>query len=377
MVTHPVHGDGIVLRAFQPGDADDLVTACNDPLVRRYLPRLPSPYTHEHAVGWIGSGALAAFAAGGAAFAVADPASDRLLGGAGLDRPLPERQQAEVGYWTAPWARGRKVATAALRTLADWAFSRADLARLELLTDWTNTASQRVADAAGFRREGVRRGAAPAVDGADRLDLLVFARLAGDPPGPVARVLPDLPGGELSDGVVTLRPMTADDAGFLQQLYSVRDVAATSVPPGPPQPWETSQRSARAAARWLAGERAELIVCDAATGAPAGEIQLCWRDPARTEATVGYSLLPERRGRGWATLAMQLVALWTFAETGTGRLVAASLPQNEASHRVLIRAGFRREGTLRSGLRAADGTRVDGIQYALVADDLLDAVTRN
>ena len=75
------------------------------------------------------------------------------------------------------------------------------------------------------------------------------------PPGPVARLLPDLPGGELTDGVVTLRPLTPDDAAFHATLASLPDVVATSVPPQAPDPEEVARRCVRSAARWLAGER--------------------------------------------------------------------------------------------------------------------------
>jgi RimJ/RimL family protein N-acetyltransferase len=134
------------------------------------------------------------------------------------------------------------------------------------------------------------------------------------------------------------------------------------------------RRCVRAPGRWLAGARAELVIEDAATGAPAGEIQLTWAVPGGDEAAIGYTLLPAWRGRGYATRAVLLLALWAFAETGSGRLVATALPDNVASRRVLERAGFRSEGRLRSALRAADGSRVDGVRHALVAEDVLRTV---
>ena len=68
------------------------------------------------------------------------------------------RQAGEIGYWCAPWARGRGVMSAAVRLVRDWAFDELELERLELTTDVDNIGSQRVAQAAGFRREGVMRG---------------------------------------------------------------------------------------------------------------------------------------------------------------------------------------------------------------------------
>src|SRR5512139_3521488 len=109
--------DAVALRPFRPDDEEDLAAGCADPLTQRYLPLLPSPYTLVEARHWITEGAPGAVAAGGWAYAFADPASDRLLGGGGVR--LTGHGSAEIGYWVAPWARGTGVATAATRLMAD------------------------------------------------------------------------------------------------------------------------------------------------------------------------------------------------------------------------------------------------------------------
>jgi RimJ/RimL family protein N-acetyltransferase len=369
VIAAPIDGDGVRLRAFGPADADDLIAGCNDPLTHHFLPALPSPYTRVDAGWWIQEGAPAAFAGGGAAYAVADPATDRLLGGVGLDRFVPIRQQCEIGYWVAPWARRRGVAAAAVRALSARSFAEGT-ARLELLTEWTNVASQRVALAAGFTREGVRRSAATTRDGL-REDHVVFARLADDPPGPVPRLVPDLPGGELTDTVVALRPLTARDLDFHREVQALPEVIATSVPPVPPDPAELARRCARAPARWLAGERVDLVIEEVASRRPVGEIGLYYQEPVTGQAMIGYSMLPARRGLGYATRAVELLSLWALAETDIGRLVAGAAPDNSASQRVLQKAGFRREGYLRSRLPGVGGPRVDDVLFALVAEDVL------
>lgn len=369
MIVEAAGDAGVRLRAFRDGDVDDLVDACADPLIHSFLPLLPTPFTRADAERWVSEGAPSAFAVGGAAYAVADPDTDRLIGTVGLDRCDHGRRQAEIGYWTAPWARGRGVARAAVSALTETAFADG-FGRLELLTDWANAASQRVALACGFTREGVRRGGAAHPDGGRR-DLIVFARLADDPPGPVDRLLPDLPDGELTDGTVTLRPLTPGDIAFRQELASVPDVIATSVPPVPPDREESERRCTRSAALWLAGMRAELVIVDTASGTPAGSLGLFYQEPETGQAMIGYSMLPAWRGRGYASRAVTLVALWAFAETAIGRLIAGTLPDNIGSQRVLQRAGFRREGYLRSRLPGAAGGRTDDVQFALVAEDLL------
>ena len=84
---------------------------------------------------------------------------DGVVGGIGV-RFLSDLDDgcAEIGYWVAAEARGRGVATAATRAAARWAFGAVpELARIQLRADVENVASNRVAEKAGFTREGVLR----------------------------------------------------------------------------------------------------------------------------------------------------------------------------------------------------------------------------
>lgn len=369
MTADRLDGDGIRLRRFTSGDLDAVVAGYDDPLTQRFMPLIPRPFTSDHAEWYITEGAAAAFADGGGAYAIVDPATDRLLGGIGIAPYQRSRRQGEIGYWIGPWARGRGAATAAVRTLSAHAYATGT-ARLELLTHWENNASQRVALAAGFQPEGVRRGALPNRTGGQD-DLLAFARIADDPDGPIERLLPDLPSGELTDGVVTLRPLTGADETFYTDLHMQPDVVATSVPPIAPGPAEIHRRCTRAPARWLLGERADLVIVDTATGTAAGEIGLFYQEPATAQAMIGYSMLPGWRGRGYPSRAAALLALWAFAETGIARLIAGALPTNLASQRVLEKAGFRREAYMKSRLPGPDGRRSDDVQFVLLAEDVI------
>jgi RimJ/RimL family protein N-acetyltransferase len=367
-----IDGVGVRLRGYRPDDLDDVVAGYGDAGAQRFMPLVPSPFTRRHGEWYIRDAAPAAFAEGGAAYAIADPETDRLLGGIGINRVQPTRAQGEIGYWVGPWARGRGVASAAVRALTEHAF-RTGTVRLELLTHWDNAASQRVALAAGYQREGVRRGALPNRDGGHD-DLLAFARVADDPPGPIPRLLPDLPGGKLTDGVVTLRPLVVADFGFCAELHSDPDVVATSVPPEPPSDDKILRRCAWAAAHWINGDRADLVIVDAATGSPVGDIGLFYQEPSTAQAMIGYSMLAAWRGRGFATRAAQLLSLWVFAETNIARLIAGTLPTNLGSQRVLEKAGFTREAYLRSRLPGPNGRRIDDVQFVLLAEDVLDGL---
>jgi RimJ/RimL family protein N-acetyltransferase len=85
---------------------------------------------------------------------------------------------AAVGYWLAPDARGRGVATRTLRLLARWAFEHLAVARLELTCAPDNVASQRVAERCGFVRESVLRSHIRFKGG--RRDTMVFSLLPGE-----------------------------------------------------------------------------------------------------------------------------------------------------------------------------------------------------
>jgi RimJ/RimL family protein N-acetyltransferase len=113
----------------------------------------------------------------GAAFAVIELPSEEALGAIGV-RVLHGRGIAEIGYHMAPAARGRGLATAALRLLSDWSFETLPVARLQLTTHADNPASQRVAEKAGYTREALLRSWAD--QRGERVDLLMYSLLPGE-----------------------------------------------------------------------------------------------------------------------------------------------------------------------------------------------------
>jgi RimJ/RimL family protein N-acetyltransferase len=88
-------------------------------------------------------------------FCIAELQSDRAAGFIGVW--LDPRLGANLGYWIAPTARGRGLAARAVALVADWAFTRLRLARLEIWVEPANPASKRVAERAGFVHEGLLR----------------------------------------------------------------------------------------------------------------------------------------------------------------------------------------------------------------------------
>lgn len=83
---------------------------------------------------------------------------------------------------------------------------------------------------------------------------------------------------------------------------------------------------------------------------------------------VGYWIGVDHAGKGLMLEALQLVIRFAFDTLRLHRIEAACIPDNTRSIRVLEKAGFRREGLLRSYLRI-NGVWQDHYLYALIAGD--------
>lgn len=166
----------LLLRLPRDEDVDDVTRACQDEALQRWIP-VPVPYERAHAVEFVSSRAARWAAADGEmTFAVTDAADGRLLGMVGLH--ARDASMREIGYWTAPWARGRGVMTDAARMACRFGFDVLGLARIEWLAAVGNDASWRVAEKLGFRREGTLRSGL--LHRGERLDAWVGGLLPGE-----------------------------------------------------------------------------------------------------------------------------------------------------------------------------------------------------
>ncbi len=137
---------GVALRPLTEDDVPAIVEACRDPLIPRHT-RTPEGLTEEQA---------REFVAGAKnSFAIVDARTDELLGVVGFS--VLEDSRGNFGYWVKKEARGRGVASRALRLLTRWAAEEHRLERLQLIVEPENAASIRVAENAGFSREGLLR----------------------------------------------------------------------------------------------------------------------------------------------------------------------------------------------------------------------------
>jgi RimJ/RimL family protein N-acetyltransferase len=170
-----IRGEGVVLREWRMEDAPAVAAACQDSEIARWLSLVPEPYTEADARFYVRD----CIEAGEdrTPFAITDAETGDVIGS--IDMRINRMKTGHVGYWLAPEARGRGLTSAALLALSRWGFQRLGLGRVELVTDPDNIASQRVAEKAGFTREGVLRSILLNRDGSRR-DGVMFSLLPGE-----------------------------------------------------------------------------------------------------------------------------------------------------------------------------------------------------
>lgn len=168
--------DRLVLRLPQEGDVPAITAACQDETLARFVP-VPVPYTEEHARSFVAERRDRWVAEDGEkTWAVTDTADGRLLAMVGLH--ARDASMREIGFWAAPWARGRGVMTDAARLALRFAFEELRLERVEWLAVVGNEASRRVADKLGFVQEGTLR--AGLLHRGERVDGWVAGLLPGE-----------------------------------------------------------------------------------------------------------------------------------------------------------------------------------------------------
>ena len=161
------------LREYGPDDAELVLE-----LLAAEPEALPpgAPSDPGEVAGWLADGAHRARREGtGVHLMMLDHAAGRIVGSIGLFYADWEVRSAEIGYGVRADERGKGYASEALAAVARWALTEGGIQRAWLTANTDNVASVRVAEKAGFRREGTLRRAGLEDDGLH--DLAVFALL--------------------------------------------------------------------------------------------------------------------------------------------------------------------------------------------------------
>lgn len=102
---------------------------------------------------------------------------------------------------------------------------------------------------------------------------------------------------------------------------------------------------------------------------PIGHVVLSEIDTQASNAELGWVVIvPEERGEGFATEAVDLCLTHAFDDRGLHKVWARVLEDNDASVRLLEKVGFEREGVLRKQ-EYANGDYVDVYRYGLLASE--------
>ena len=154
-MTPLVDGD-IRLEPLAPEHADAMDAIARDDGVARFT-RIPVPIPDGFGAVWLERYLRGREEGTNAGFAILDTDTGEFLGFIALVKLELDIKEAEAGYIVASKARGRGIATRALRLLTAWAFDEFPLERIELLMSAENAGSEIVAQRCGYTRDGVLR----------------------------------------------------------------------------------------------------------------------------------------------------------------------------------------------------------------------------
>lgn len=170
---------------------------------------------------------------------------------------------------------------------------------------------------------------------------------------------------------LTIRPGTLADIEVTWQFRRLPEVGQ----------WLTSASGDRAdyAEKFADPERLSRTLVIELDGVVIGDLYLvvqdAWSqsevtDRARgVQAELGWVLAPSYAGHGYATEAVGELLRICFEELGLRRVIAQCFADNDASWRLMERLGMRREEyAVRDSLHRS-GEWLDGMSYALLADE--------
>ena len=175
---------------------------------------------------------------------------------------------------------------------------------------------------------------------------------------------------EFSSDRLVLRCYRLDDsAAYCQMVQANRDHLREFMPP-PMAAVQTEADAARLlrqlAGEWQSGNLIIFGVWEKDSGSYVGEAYLAnpdWHVPC---IELGYFLVNDQTGRGYATEAAQAAIRFAFEQLKVVRVELQCAADNHTSQRVAERCGFTWEGRQRQRQARKDGTLVDRLWYGLL-----------
>ena len=174
---------------------------------------------------------------------------------------------------------------------------------------------------------------------------------------------------------LTLRPATPDDLRAVFEIRSLPEVGQWMPDlPTSYDAWVLAQGQRGGLERMLA-----VLLGDELIGHLYLHVEDAWsqvevRDQAAgAQAELGWAFDPAHQGRGYATEAVHEALRLCFEDLGVRRVVALAFADNAPSLRVMEKAGMRREALLRKESLHRELGWLDGVSYALLAEEWLSS----
>lgn len=141
----------LVIRPFEPADADEFVRAAHESIetVGKWMSWCCHSFTRENALEWFTNCEQDREAGRAFDMGIFCATTGQLLGGAGINQLSPHHRYGNIGYWVRQSRQGFGIARQAVALLRDFGFQQLGLFRLEIVMGVGNTASEAVAISAG------------------------------------------------------------------------------------------------------------------------------------------------------------------------------------------------------------------------------------
>ncbi|MFZ9100583.1 MAG: GNAT family N-acetyltransferase [Candidatus Nanopelagicaceae bacterium] len=170
----------------------------------------------------------------------------------------------------------------------------------------------------------------------------------------------------LSYGLVTLRPSAEQDIDSIFQACQDPLIPAFTTVPSH-YTIDHAIDFVRSDPFSLAERRELRFIIDYGNGSDvkfAGVISLHTINIKNHAAEIGYWIEKSMRGKGIASIATSLITDYGFTTLGFRRIDGLADVENLASQKVLMKAGFEKEGILRNKVTREDGRQIDMALFA-------------
>ena len=171
----------------------------------------------------------------------------------------------------------------------------------------------------------------------------------------------------MEKGDVTLRPLEVSDAEFMRDILIHPEVR----PYLSRKPKPVSLESEKEYIREETEDSDHVHFLIEYRGEKAGHIFLGGLDKDYRKASVGYTVHPDFHNQGIATEALKLVTTYAFETLNRHKIRGGYLEGNEASKRVMEKAGFQEEGPERD-FRYVNGGWKDANWMSILEEEYYD-----